>query len=97
VLDEYRQQVKALTRTSEPEDLEKLSVPYEYALKQRCHRLRTLPFAGGLFDQPYLLLLCFNIVDEEETLWVIDKKKIEERNRQLQQEHNAPNRPATRT
>ena len=71
-------------RTSEVEDLKKLPKPYEFLLKQDCQQAGVLPFAGGLLDQPHLLLTCFNIIDEERYLWEVDKKAIEQRNKELQ-------------
>lgn len=76
-------------RTSEVEDWKKLPKPYEFLLKQDCRQAGALPFGGGLLDQPYLLLFCFSIIDEEYALWDMEKKKIEDRNESLRRNYDA--------
>ena len=69
-------------RTADPEVRKNLPVPYEYVLHQECERRGLLAFAGGLLEQPHILLLCFRLIDQEVSLAAQERRKIEEINRQ---------------
>jgi hypothetical protein len=68
-----------------------LPVPYEYRLHHECERRGTLPFEGGLLDQPHILLLCFRLIDQEAALAAAERRKIEEINRQQLEAFNKAN------
>ncbi len=81
-LKEFRDQVKALERTTDPAVRRSLPVPYEMVLYYECERRRVLPFPGNLMDQPHLLLLCFRIIEAEAAQAEIEQRKLAEINRQ---------------
>jgi hypothetical protein len=82
MMAEFRDQVKALVRTTDPEVRRKLPIPYEYILYREYVRRGPLPFAGGLLDQPHILLWCFRIIEDELSQAEALKQKIDEINRQ---------------
>ena len=82
MLKEFREQVRALERTTDPEVRKNLPVPYEYLLHHECRQRDKLPFEGGLLDQPHILVLCFRLIDQEAAQAEAERRKIEEINRQ---------------
>jgi len=46
---------------------------------------------GGWLDQPYILLTCFRLIEDEKVKWGTDKKLIERRNKELIEKANAQN------
>jgi hypothetical protein len=69
-------------RTTDPEVRKNLPVPYEYLLHHECQRRDTLPFEGGLLDQPHILLLSFRLIDDENAQAEAERRRLEEINRQ---------------
>jgi hypothetical protein len=82
MMAEFRDQVKTLVRTTDPETRRKLVIPYEYILYREYVQRGPLPFAGGLLDQPHILLWCFRIIEDEISQAEELKRKIDEINRQ---------------
>lgn len=77
-----------------PKPKPSLPVPYELTLKANFERYKTPPVPGGLLDQPHLLMLFFDIIEDESLKWIQEKALIEKRNKELQ-EANAKNKQAS--
>ena len=83
--------MRVITRNSDPNILKTLPVPYEYILRLDCLKYNTLPYPGGWFDQPQYIVACFRIIEDEMAKWDVEKRQIEQRNKQLVDIANAQN------
>ena len=67
-------------------------MPYEATLKLEHEQYGSLPLAGGLLDQPHILLTCFRVIDEERVKWDSEQeglKKINDKLRDAHAKHHA--------
>lgn len=95
-LNGFIEAVKALIRTEDLEQRKNLRVPLEYVLWIKCRDKNTLPLSGGALNQPFMLMMCFDIIDNELRMWQEEKaeskKKLDEANQRLREAHQKRNR-----
>jgi len=72
---------------TKPEDRNSLAIPWELSLWDTCKNHNALPFAGGVLDQPHILMTCFDIIDSELAAYHADQEKIREVNKRLKEAH----------
>jgi hypothetical protein len=85
-LAEFRDAIKAVISTTDPEQRKKLPVPWEYTIWIRCRKANNaLPFSGGVLEQPHILMHCLDLIDAEIEVHESFKRKLEERNHQLKE------------
>ena len=68
-----------------------MAIPWEYDLWVRMQNTGHLPKAGGLLDQPHLLMTHLEIISIEHLTWAKEKqqqqKLIDETNERLRKAH----------